>query len=98
MTTKKKIKQDRVETYGRKDVLDENDKGSNPFRNLWSAVILQAMSNIHFGVRHWDEDLQFIAGSENWNWICEQLGIDAKRTSKLALRAAFEYKDHSKKH
>ena len=57
-------------------------------KSLWSAVIIQAITNIRFKIDGWEEDLFFIAGGRNWEWICEQLGYDARRTSKLALIAA----------
>ena len=73
---------------GKKEILDEHRKNPVPERELWSAVILQAMTNIYFKVPNWEEDLSFLSGAGNWNWICELLGTDPKRASKLALKAA----------
>ena len=79
------------------EVLDEAAIKTPPEKNLWAAVILQAMGNVHFGVKGWHEDAAFISGAENWGWICEHLGLDARLASKLALRAAFTG-DNFKKH
>ena len=73
---------------GKKEILDEHRKNPVPERELWSAVILQAMTNIYFKVPKWEEDLEFLAGAGNWNWICSHLGMDPKQISKLALKAA----------
>ena len=74
---------------GTKDILDEYRTNPKPERELWAAVILHAIQNLHFKTHKWHEDLIFIAGGENWNWVCTQLGIDPKRASKGALRAAY---------
>lgn len=74
---------------GTKDILDEYRKENPPERELWAAVILHAIQNLHFRAHKWHEDLMFVAGGENWNWICTQLGIDPKRASRGALRAAY---------
>ena len=71
----------------KKEILDEHRKNPVPERELWSAVVLQAMSNIYFKIPKWEEDLLFLSGGGNWEWICELLGTDPKRASKLALRA-----------
>ncbi|HOD31781.1 MAG TPA: hypothetical protein PKM79_09150 [Smithellaceae bacterium] len=76
-------------------ILDDK-QGSVPERELWSAVILQALVNIHFQNKGWHDDLGFIAGGGNWNWICEQLGMDARRVSRLALAASFDLDDFKK--
>lgn len=73
---------------GTKDILDEYRVENPPERELLSAVILQAMSNVHFKVGKWQEDLEFISGEGNWNWICSHLGMEPKQISKLALKAA----------
>ena len=73
---------------GTKEILDEHRKIPIPERELWAAVVLQAMTNIYFKVKNWEEDLMFLSGGGNWNWICGLLGIEPKRASKLALKAA----------
>ena len=87
----------RIDSYGRGEVLNEN-KEPNAERELWSGVILQAIVNVRFKVPKWEESLEFIAGGENWNWICEQLGMDAKRASRNALKAVFDSKNIIHKH
>ena len=73
---------------GTKDILDEHRKENPPERELLSAVILQAMSNIHFKVGNWKADLRFVKGGGNWNWICSHLGMNPRQISRLALKAA----------
>jgi hypothetical protein len=73
---------------GTKEILDEYRKENPPERELLSAIILQAMSNIYFKAPKWEEDWEFISGAGNWNWICSHLGMDPKQISRLALKAA----------
>ena len=87
----------RIDSYGRGEVLTEC-KEPNAERELWCGVILQAIVNVRFKVPKWQESLEFIAGGENWNWICEQLGMDAKRASRNALKAVFDSKNIIHKH
>jgi len=86
--SRKKTKDDetRIDSYGRGEVLTDC-KEPNAERELWCGVILQAIVNVRFKVKGWQDSLEFIAGGGNWNWICEQLGMDAKRASKEALNA-----------
>ena len=99
MRRRKITKQDetRIDSYGRGEVLNEC-KEPNAERELWCGVILQAIVNVRFKVDKWEESLDFIAGGENWNWICEQLGMDAKRASRNALKAVFDSKNIIHKH
>ena len=87
----------RIDSYGRGEVLTDC-KEADPNRELWAGVILQAIVNVRFKVKGWQESLDFIAGGENWDWICEQLGMDAKRASRNALRAVFDSKNIIHKH
>lgn len=73
---------------GTKEILDEYRVENPPERELLSSVILQAMSNVHFKTPKWEEDLAFISGEGNWNWICSHLGMNPKQISRLALKAA----------
>ena len=87
----------RIDSYGRGEVLTDC-KEADPNRELWAGVILQAIVNVRFKVKGWQESLDFLAGGENWDWICEQLGMDAKRASRNALRAVFDSKNIIHKH
>lgn len=87
----------RIDSYGRGEVLNEC-KEPNAERELWCGVILQAIVNVRFKVPKWQESLEFIAGGGNWDWICEQLGMDAKRTSRNALKAVFDSRNIIHKH
>ena len=89
--SKRKTKKDetRIDSYGRGEVLDEKWRENPPERELWAAVIIQAISNVYFKVNRWEEDLFFISGGRQWNWICEQLGMNAKSMSIGAIKAAF---------
>lgn len=78
-----------------KDKILVDTPGEVPELELWSAVILQALINVQFEKGHWGEDLLFISGAGNWDWICEQLGMDARRASKMALQIL---DDNFKKH
>ena len=85
------------DNYGRWAVLSDC-KEPDPNRELLCAVILQAIIDVRFKNPKWQESLDFIAGAENWNWICEQLGMDAKRASRNALKAVFDSRNAIHKH
>lgn len=89
--TRKKSKPDetRMEVYGRGEVLDEHAVSGIPERDLWAAVILQAMVNVHFKSRGWEQDLYFLSGGNGFSWICDQLGLNEKLTSIGAIKMAF---------
>ena len=98
MTTRKVTRPDetRTDSYGRSEVLDDKPF-VNPFRELWAAVIWQAVLNVHFKIRNWHSDLQFISGSGEFNKICGWLDLDPKRTSKACLQAATKDLRYAKK-
>jgi hypothetical protein len=73
---------------GTKEILDEYRVVNQPERELLASIILQAISNVHFQAPKWQEDLEFISGEGNWNWICSHLGMNPKQISRLALKAA----------
>jgi len=97
--SRKKTKPDetRIDSYGRGEVLNEN-KEPNAERELWSGVILQAIVNVRFKVPKWEDDMAFLSGGDNFNWICSQLGINARRASKGAIKACFDSRNIIKKH
>ena len=97
--TKRRTKPDETheDVYGRWAVLTDCS-APNPERELWCACILQAIINVRFKNPKWEDDLDFIAGGENWDWICEQLGTDGKRASRNALKAVFDSKNIIHKH
>jgi len=78
----------RFDSYGRRDVLDEKSISSPPERNLWASVVFQAILNVNFRVRGWEEDLHFLGGGRAWEWVCDVLGLDYKYTSECAIRTA----------
>jgi len=97
--SRKKTKPDetRIDSYGRGEVLTDC-KEADPNRELWAGVILQAIVNVRFKVKGWQDSLEFLAGGGNWNWICEQLGLDPRRSSKNALKTAFYNRKPIHKH
>ena len=97
--SKRRTKPDETkgDNYGRWAVLTDCNE-PNPERELWCSCILQAIIDVRFKNPQWQESLEFIAGGENWPWICEQLGMDAKRASRNALRAVFDSKNIIHKH
>jgi hypothetical protein len=69
-----------------------------PERELWSAVILQAMINVHFLNYRFEDDLRFLQGNGNFKWICEHLGLDEKILLKRAQIAAINMPDNFRIH
>lgn len=86
--TLRKDDETRIESYGRGEFLDMNVGSGDPVRDLWSAVILQAMVNIFFKRKNYQEDLHFLSGGRNFPWICEQLGLNEKLASIGAIKMA----------
>jgi len=97
--TKRRTKPDETkgDNYGRWAVLTDC-REPNPEREMWCACILQAIINVRFKNPKWQDDLDFIEGGENWDWICEQLGLDPRRSSKNALKTAFYNRKPIHKH
>ena len=97
--SKRRTKPDETheDVYGRWAVLTDCS-APNPEREMWCACILQAIINVRFKNPKWEEDLDFIAGDGSWHWICEQLGMDAKRASMNALKAVFDSRNIIHKH
>lgn len=82
---------------GIEKILD--DKTSiRPEHELLACVILQAMANVHFKVRHWEEDLQFLSGAGNWRFICEGLGLNPQAASRGAIKNFMKVDKKFKRH
>ena len=95
--TKRKPKKSRHDTYGISKVMDDKPCVT-PERELAAAVILQAMTNVHFKVRGWEDDAAFLSGAGSFPMWCEYLGLDPRKTAKAALRGAFNIKTFITKH
>ena len=98
MKRRKGRPESKLEKYGYREVLDMHTREAIPERELWSAVILHAMSNINFKVKHWQDDVEFLAGGGSFPDICCILGMDERRASQGALKAAFSGKNFMRKH
>lgn len=69
-------------------ILEEHHK-KTPECKLWEAVIRLAVNNVFKRRQGWEDDFYFLSGNENFNWICELLGVSPKATSIRATRTAF---------
>lgn len=82
---------------GFEKILDDK-KAISPIHELLACVILQAMANVHFKVRNWQEDLQFLSGAGNWLFICEGLGLNPQAASRGAIRNFNKVDKNFRKH
>ena len=80
--------EDQMVEYGYGEILNYNDVEPTHERELWAAVIYQAVIDVACKVKYWEHDLMFLKGCRNFNWICEQLGLDPLATSRAAVATA----------
>jgi hypothetical protein len=85
MTRKKQ--ETREETYGRNEVLTD-EKAPARERDLWAAVIWQAILDVNYRVHNWKSSLRFLMGGGQWVTICEILDLEPVSTSKRAVKVA----------
>jgi hypothetical protein len=97
--SKRRTKPDETkgDNYGRWAVLTDC-REPNPDRELWCGVIWQAILNVRFQVTDWQSSLRFLERGGNFDWICEQLGMEPNRASRNALKAVFDSRNVIHKH
>ena len=82
---------------GFEKILDDK-KAISPIHELWACVILQAMANVHFKIKDWRNDLQFLSGCGNWKLCCEVLDLEPKAASRGAIKNFMKVDKNFRKH
>jgi hypothetical protein len=82
---------------GFEKILDDK-KAISPIHELWACVILQAMANVHFKIKDWRNDLQFLSGCGNWKLCCEVLDLEPKAASRGAIKNFMKVDKKFRKH
>lgn len=83
----KQKQESRTETYGSSEVLTD-EKAPARERDLWAAVIWQAILDVNYRVHNWKSSLRFLMGGGQWVTICDILDLEPVSTSKRAVKVA----------
>lgn len=72
--------------YGENEIFDEFTPVRSHERDLWAAVVLEAISNVQMKSTGWNTSLYFLKRNGNFDWICQSLGFNPVLASDKILK------------